>query len=108
MQEIWHAGGTVNMIQIGNMAIEEAKLAEGAVIDAFRRRKLCQYQLSAAHLAGLRNLTNAKRGLSYAEDVDFADDRRSFAQIGTHLLSLLHAEALNGKRRVLQPHDYAA
>ena len=92
------------MVQIGNMAVEEAKLAEGAVIDAFGRRKFCQYQLSAAHLAGVCNLTNEKRGLSYAEGKNFADDRRRFAQVGTHLLTLLHAALLIGNARELESH----
>ena len=35
MREIWHAGGVVYMIEVGGMAREEAKIAEGAVIDAF-------------------------------------------------------------------------
>ena len=61
--------------------------------------------LSASHIAGVRNLTNERRGLSYAEGKNFADERRSFAQLGTHILTLLHAEALKDKQRVLQPHD---
>ena len=93
------------MVQIGNMSIEEAKLAEGSVIDAFGRQFFHQYQLSAAHLAGVRNLTNKKLGLSYAEGINFADDRRSFALIGTHILTLLHAELLNGNARELKSHE---
>ena len=56
---------------------------------------------SAAHLAGVRNLVNVKRGLSYAGSKNFADDRRSFAQLGTHILALLHTEFLDGKARAL-------
>ena len=105
MRAVWKAGGAVYMIEVGGMAREEAQIAEGAVIDAFGRRKLCQYPLSAAYLAGVRNLSNERRGLSYAEGINFADDRRCFAQLGTHLLTLLHAELLNGNARELKSHE---
>ena len=38
IREIWAAGGMVYMVEVGGMAREEAKLAEGAVIDAFGER----------------------------------------------------------------------
>ena len=38
MREIWKANSIVYMIEIGDLAREEAKLAEGAVIDAIGRR----------------------------------------------------------------------
>ena len=104
-REIRQAGGDVFMIEVGGMAREEAKIAEGAVIDAIGEYFYCQYPLSAAYFAGVRNLVNDKRGLSYAEGKNFADDRRAFAQLGTHILSLLHAEFLDGKARVLKPHE---
>ena len=37
MRDIWAAGNVVYMIEVGDMAREEAKLAEGALIDAFDR-----------------------------------------------------------------------
>ena len=60
---------------------------------------------SAAHLTGVRNLSNERRGLSYAQGKNYADDRRSFAQLGTHILSLLHTELLNGKVRALKSYE---
>ena len=63
------------------MAKEEAKLAEGAAIEAFGRRNFYQYPLSANNLVGLRNLTNEVRDLSYAEGINFADNRRSLVRI---------------------------
>ena len=93
------------MIEVGGMAREEAKIAEGAVIDAFGKHSIYQYPLSTINLAGVRNLTNVNRGLSYTEGKNFADDRRSFAQLGTHLLTLLYTELLTGKARALTSHE---
>ena len=105
MREVWEAGGIVYMLEVGCMAREEAKLAIGSVIDAFGKRKFCHNTLSASHIAGLRNLANEVRGLSYVEGKNYADDRRSFAQLGTHLLTLLHTALLNGNACVLNSHE---
>ena len=39
MRSIWASGGSVQMIDISGLSREEAKLAEGAAIDAIGKRR---------------------------------------------------------------------
>ena len=50
MREIWAAGGSVAMIEVGSLAREEAQLAEGATIDAIGKRCDDQCSCLSGHL----------------------------------------------------------
>ena len=101
MGAIWAAGGSVLMIEIGDLVREEAQLAEGATIDAIGKRSDHQLSSLSGHL-----LLQARA--TYRTSCEASPARRAkiLPSIDAHFLTLLHAAAGEGKTRALNPRDY--